>query len=237
MSGMRIASTNNRVSSSVVGFDNTLEWTKIVSLFLFLFLILSFLPVFDYHQFLLPLPDQAAMLCRLQNLSVEEDILGEIPDGHILVEKPNEITRIFLYATNLKKEIQCSSDKGGNRTFHYHNVYLNILHQDVEAEMELVRVEYSFPRKKWFYEREKYNHFFNLQHGKVDQYGLSEEPIDIYQSQYYWIILVMMKLLILFIDFILTICIYKTLVFFQRRSLSNQNNTPMTYYLDDVYDQ
>lgn len=235
---MRIASTTSRVSSSSVDTNNTLEWTKIVSLFFLLFLFLSFLPIFDYHQFLLPLPDQAAMLCRLQNLSVEEDILGEIPDGHILVQKPNEITRIFLYATNLRKEIQCSSSEGGNRTFHYHNVYLNILHQDIEEEMDSIRESYSFPRKKWFYEREKYNHLLGLQNEKVDRHGLSEEPIDIYQSQYYWIILVMMKLLILLTDFILTICIYKILAFYQRRNTCIQNNNiPMTYYLDDVYDQ
>lgn len=214
-------------STSSADSINNIEWTKIISLFLLIFIALCFLPAFDYHRFLLPPPDDVAMLCRLQNITRDET-LGELPDGHIITMKENQV-RIFLYATNIRKDVECRSLKSGaNKTFTYHNVYLNLLHTDIDGEVERMRERYSFPRKKWFYDREEYDHLLGKENG-LDRHGLREEPIDIYKKSHYWPSLIVVKIGALLLALLLTVILYKVFISWRRR----YPNCPTTYHLPD----
>lgn len=170
-----------------------------------LFIILSYIPLFDYHRFLLPPPDEALMICRLSNITKEATI-SEIPDGYILKRKEN-IIKLYLYGTNLKKEVFCHSplspQKEEDQLFIYQNVYINILHSDIDEEIEKSRERYGQgDRKRWKYDRVKYEHL--LIDENVDRYGFSNEPIDIYKHSYYYyyamkILIIVIILCILFL--------------------------------------
>lgn len=158
--------------------------TRTFAIFILITLVVYYSSLFDYHQFLLPSPEQSIVECRLLNLTLERNgTITDRPDGYIKKPTGGE-AKMYFYATNLWKEIQCDS-----RKYLYHNLYLDILRVDVEEEMEKTREKYKLSgvRVRWRYDREKYSYL--LGGVQLDRYGFVDEPLDIYQNYKPWVIL------------------------------------------------
>lgn len=142
-----------------------------VALFLGLFLLLGLTSIFK----LLPDQESAAVQCHLTNLTLDTAI-AEYAIGHT---KRDSLT-LFLYTTILTRVLQCRYLRENNHdhdmTFIYQQYYLNISHVDVEGEMTLLKKRHEKPLFLWKYDVE--NESTLREHTAVDQYGLSDHPID-----------------------------------------------------------
>ena len=125
---------------------------------------------------MLPGDLEATVECRLLNLTTDIG-LHEYAVGHT---KKDAVT-LYLYATMVTRVLECrhvsEADHQHDMRFTYHAYYLNISHVDVEAELERIRERYRATGTVFLW---KYNkEYVYLLHGhEVDQYGLSETPID-----------------------------------------------------------
>ena len=176
-------------------------------------LTLSLLPIFDYHQFLLPLPDSVAMQCRLSNISKEEVV--------VFIGNHNDPTvKHFVGGINLRKEFFCTykwesmKEKQKEHIFLYQNIYTNIRVEEIEKLLQETIEKYKTVRNKWRYDRSEYRLLLNSRH--LDRHGFTETPLDPYQDYYYWVTFVLTKTVTLFFAVILFILSLSLTSFCQR---------------------
>ena len=171
-----------------------------MKIFLFaacLYIILSLLPPFDYHQLLLPKPEEAALDCHLISLQSRpgiESLVGYTEHGTI---------KQYLYSITVVREISCLPQGGVKELlFLYREVYLNISQIDVDEEIERMKERYTTPYRVYRYNP---GDAYLLRHHELDRHGISMEPIDIYED--YYKSYVAMKLLTLLVTIIITVMV------------------------------
>ena len=156
---------------------------QVLLLFLFVGILLSLMPLFDYHQFLLPLPDDAAMHCHLGNITKENVVVSIGNHG-------DPTMKHFVAGINLRKVLECRSTRGASYTFLYQNVYTGVSRDDVDTRMRETIEKYKTVRNRWRYL------LSSVGQQKVDRHGFSEIPLNPYEN--YWFSFIMMKFFILF---------------------------------------
>ena len=170
---------------------NQASLTKTLILFSLFCTLLYWTSVFDYHQWLLPRPEQALMLCRLTNITLDHNkTITDRPDGYVS-KGGGEVAKMYFYATSLWKRVSCwypNSPEEHSSSFIYHNLYIDILRVDLDWEIEKSRAKYAQfeggVRQRWRYNRERYGYL--LDGVNLDRHGFIDQPVDIYLQYIPW---------------------------------------------------
>lgn len=159
----------------------------ILLLFLLISFCVSLISVLDYHQFLLPLPDEAAMHCRLHNISKEDVVIpfsgnyGDLSVKH------------FIGGVNVRKFLECRSLRAETKTFLYQNIYSGVHSDEIDRLLNETIEKYKTTRNRWFYNREQYRSLLNRRSISLDRHGFSDSPLNPYQD--YWFFFITMKMI------------------------------------------
>lgn len=174
----------------------------ILLLYLLISFFLSLFSVLDYHQFLLPLPDEASMHCRLQNISREDVIVpfsgnyaGDLSVKH------------FIGGVNVKKVFDCHSQRENTerKTFLYQNIYSGVESGEIDRMIRETVEKYKTTRNRWFYNRDQYKMLLSRRLISLDRHGFSQVPLDPYQD--YWSFFVLMKIIVSILSFMILLCL------------------------------
>lgn len=154
------------------------------------FLVLNFLPIFDYHRLLPPGADEASLYCSMYNLTTQYGI-EEVRVGHILMR---DDVKLFLYTTTISRSMVCTREHETTlHHFHYNDIYLNISHIDiVRIVVEINQTYGQYKHRLWYYDRSIYPELHGITR---DRHGFSVEPLNIYD--HYIIPYIIMKILII----------------------------------------
>jgi len=191
---------------------------------LLLFLLFSMLPYFDYHRFLPPLPESVEMACHMARLEPLPDriVEAELLVGHIGMGS----LKLFLYATVLRRHIDCrfKQNQKREREYLYSATYINISGVDIALLLRETEEKYHDTYSMWNYDEVLPNTFRNY---TFDEHGLSAIPIDPYED--FLVVYLILKFFLLLSTIILT-----TALFLVKGLLLRQTPQEQPYWRDIV---